>query len=338
MRRYAGRTKLKDIAERTGYSINTVSRALRNKDDIGAETRQYIKRVSREMGYIPNTIARSLRSNSTKTIAVVLGDISNPYFGIVVKGVENKAKERGYHVLIANTDECYDNEHEAVKTLAGKHVDGMIILPVQTDYAYTYLLQDLDIPFVFLGRYFKNLPTSYVVSDDVKGGYLATKHLIEKGHEKILVITGPSHLSCAHERLQGYIQAMGEANLEISPSMICRLSSIRGSECYSAFLSLLKKREFTAVFAFSDFLAFQVLYTLEEVGIRCPESVAVVGYDNVQKHLIVPRPLTTIDIPIYDMAQKATEMLLDKIENENSSMPENDQIIYDVSLLKRTTT
>jgi LacI family transcriptional regulator len=259
---------LKDLAKKTGYSINTISRALKDKEDISLSTRKQIKKLAAETGYIPDVIAGSLRSNSTKTIAVILGDISNPYFGIVVKGIEDTARENGYHVVIANTNEIYENEEEIIKTLLGKRVDGFIILPVQDDSSDIKILKKRGVPLVLLGRYFKDISTSYVISNDITGGYLATKYLIEKGHREILVITGPPHISCARERLQGYLMAMKEANIALSKDLICELSSIRGTECHARFMELLKNRKFTAVFAFSDFLAFQVLYTLEELGLK----------------------------------------------------------------------
>lgn len=328
---------LKDLAEETGYSINTISRALKNKKDIGQETCKQIQKLAKERGYIPDVIAGSLRSKSTKTIAVVLSDISNPYFGIVVKGIEDTAQKRGYHIIIANTNEVYEIEEEMVRTLLGKRIDGFIILPTQTDSADIHLLKDRGIPLILLGRCFKGLDTSYLITDDVKGGYLATKYLIEKGHRRILVITGPQYISCARERLQGYLQAMEAAGLAVEKEMICKLDNIRGPEGRDRFLELLQDRQFTAVFAFSDYIAFQVLYTLEENGLRSPEDIAVVGYDNVQANLFFPRPLTTINIPIYEMGKRATEILLNKIESGEEMDDQEIQIVYDVNLVVRNT-
>ena len=328
---------LKDLAEETGYSINTISRALKNKKDISPETCKQIQKLAKERGYIPDVIAGSLRSKSTKTIAVVLSDISNPYFGIVVKGIEDTARKRGYHIIIANTDEIYEIEEEMIRTLMGKRIDGFIILPTQTNSADIQFLKDRGIPLILLGRYFKDLDTSYLITDDAKGGYLATKYLIEKGHRRILVITGPQYISCARERLQGYLRAMEEAGLPMEKEMICKLSNIRGLEGRHRFLELLKDHQFTAVFAFSDYIAFQVLYTLEENGLRSPEDIAVVGYDNVQASLFFPRPLTTINIPIYEMGKRATEILLNKIESREETDDQEMQIVYDVELVIRNT-
>jgi len=333
------RVTLKDIAEQTNYSINTISRALKDKNDISVETRQFIKKVANEIGYIPDEVARSLRSQKTKTIGIVLGDISNPFFGIVVKGIEDYVRKKGYNVIISNTEENYQIEEESIRILISKRIDGLIILPTQKDNADIKLLQERNIPFVLLGRYFKELDTNYIVCDEEKGGYSATKHLIDKGHKKILVISGPSYISVAKDRLNGYIKALETSNIPVEENLIYKLNSVKGGECYKKFGGILKEKDFTAVFAFSDFLAFQVISSLESHGLKCPEDIAVVGYDNIQANssLFIPKMLTTVSVPIYDMAQKAAKILLDRLDS-SSKKQKYKQIIYDIKLLKRKTT
>jgi LacI family transcriptional regulator len=166
---------LKDIAKITGYSVNTVSRALRDKEDISDETKKKIKKISLDIGYINNAQASSLRLGHTKTIAVILGDISNPYFGIQMKEIENRARGEGYSSFLINTNENVELEWEAIRSALNKNVDGILICPSQHNEDNIRYLMETGVPFVQIGRYFENLGASYVLQNDELGGYQAVK-------------------------------------------------------------------------------------------------------------------------------------------------------------------
>jgi LacI family transcriptional regulator len=280
---------LQDIAVKTGFTKNTVSRALRNKPEISEATRKLINDIAKEMGYIINTIAGALRSGVTRTIAIILGDISNPHFGIMAKEVEIAIRRHSYNTFVLNTDEKYEVEEQAVYSALSKKVDGVILCPTQENIEAIKLLKKNGIPFVLWGRHFTAEPeTDYVVCNDFKGGYLATQHLIERGHRDILCLTGPGYISSARERLAGYQKALEEQGLDCRPELI-RETSITAGTCRQVIQKALEaKVKFTAVFAFSDMLAWEAVYTLNKYGIRVPRDVGVIGFDNIQSRMCLP--------------------------------------------------
>lgn len=179
---------LKDIAAKTGYSVNTVSRALRDKDDIAVETREMIQRTAREMGHVSNTLAASLRLGYTNTMAVILGDISNPHFSIMMKEIEGYAWKAGYTSILFNTNENEELELAAIQSALNKNVDGIIICPAQKTPDNLIYLKESGVPFVLIGR--RDEAYSYVVCNDELGGFQATKELLAAGHRDILLLHG----------------------------------------------------------------------------------------------------------------------------------------------------
>ncbi len=310
---------LKDIAVKTGFTINTVSRALKDKEDISETTREFIKETANDMGYIPNAIAGSLRSGVTKTIAVILGDISNPHFSILVKEIETSARRQNYNTFIINTDEKSEIEEEAIHSALGKNVDGIIICPTQKSENNIRYLKKTGVPFVLIGRYFKNINTDYVVCDDVNGGYFATRHLIERGHRRILFLNGPDYISSSIERHEGYKKALSENNIEYDSGLVHEISITSGES--NKIISRIIKSDikFTAIFAFSDMIAWETIHVLNRNGLRVPEDVAIVGFDNIQSKLQFPVLLTSISTSKSKMSKRAVEVLLKRINNIDTS-------------------
>ena len=311
-----GRITLKNIADATGYSVNTISRALRKKDDIAPETIEKIKKTAAEMGYISNAAASSLRSGRTNTIAVILGDISNPHFSIMMKEIETRARADGYSSFLINTNEDAEIEKEAIHTALNKNVDGLIICPTQHDDSNIKYLMTLQIPFVQVGRYFEHLSAHYVVCNDELGGYQATKHLLDKGHRDILMLNGPSYISSARERLAGYKRAFKEMEQELNPGLI-REVPITSDGCASVIAKILKEKiRFTAIFAFSDILAWDAWSFLHKQGFHIPGDYSLIGFDNIQSRLEIPFQLSTISSYKSKMSTTAVELLLSIIKTE----------------------
>jgi LacI family transcriptional regulator len=304
---------LKDIAEKTGFTINTVSRALKDKPDISEKTIKLIKDTAKDMGYIGNTIAGALRSGLTKTIAVILGDISNPHFSILVKGIERAARAQKYTTFIINTDEDDTLEREAINSALSQKVDGIIICPAQKNKSNIEFLKSTNIPFVLIGRYFRDIDTDYVVCDDVNGGSIATGHLISKGHRDILFLNGPKYISSAVERLEGYVKAYEQAGIKYNPALV-REISIKSGSVKKAITKVIKDGiRFTAVFAFSDMIAWETMYVLSELGNEISGQIDIVGFDNIQSKLMFPSALTTVKTSKTTMAKRAVAILLRKI-------------------------
>jgi len=309
---------LKNLAERTGYSINTVSRALRGKDDIAESTVEKIKQAAKEMGYINNTIASSLRLGYTNTIAVILGDISNPHFAIMTKEIENHAREKGYSAFLLNTNENSENELRAIKTAINKNVDGIIICPAQENEENIQFLEESGVPFIQIGRRSKNKSCSYVICDDVQGGYLAVSHLIHKGHHRILFLNGPSYISSSKERYEGYVRAHKEADIPVCPELIQEISVSESNVFDIMEKVFITRTDFTAIFAFSDSVAWEAWTWLHNHSYKVPEDYSLVGFDHIQSRMAIPFQLTTISSYKTKMSVTAVDCLMCKINPEKT--------------------
>lgn len=307
---------LRDVATATGVSINTVSRALRGKNDISPETRRRVMRVAEEMGYVNNMIASSLRLGYTNTIAVLLGDISNPFFAILMKDIEQCARGFGYASFLINTGEDDAMEREAIRTSQNKSVDGFLICPTQQKPDNIRHLKEGHIPFVLVGRRFPDIDTDFVVSDDEQGGYLATRALVERGHRRILMLNGPSHISSARERLAGHRRALAESGIPFRRELV-REVGLACDCCEEVAEGLAAGRpDCTAVFAFSDLIAWGVWSCLLKKGVRVPEDYSLVGCDNIRSRLAIPGDLASVGYSKAGMARAAVELLVARMRGE----------------------
>lgn len=308
-------TTLKDIAEKTGYSVNTVSRALRGKDDISAATQALIRKTAEEMGHISNTIASSLRSGYTNTIAVVLGDISNLHFATMMKEIEEYARAKGYTTILLNTNENTDQERQAIQVALSKGVDGILICPTQKNRKNIEYLKGIGKPFVLIGRRYADPDVNYVVCDDELGGYQATKYLLERGHRRILMLHGPMYISSAAERLAGYLRAHREMGVPVLPELVQEVPVIANG-CSSVLAEVQRQNiAFSAIFAFSDMLAWDAWSYLHKKGFSIPAQCSIVGFDNIQAVLPIPFHLSSIASRDQKMSIAAVKILLDLIQD-----------------------
>jgi LacI family transcriptional regulator len=311
----AKKITLKDISLKTGFTINTVSRALKDKPDISDKSKKMIREIAGEMGYIPDRIARSLRDGKTKTIAVIMPDISDPLIAMWVKDIEYRLKDYGYGTIIINTDEEYEKEEQSIILALSTNVDGIILCPTQKSHADIEILKNRAIPFVLLGRRFDDDELDYIVSDDVNGGYLAAKYLLNKGHKEILFLNGPLYISSAKERFLGYREAFKSENVLFEPNLVKEIKVTAGNASRLLEEIVNVKTKFTAIFAFSDLIAWEVISFLQKINIKVPGDIAVVGYDNIQSRFFFPYPLTTVNYSKRNMAIKSVDTLLKNINN-----------------------
>jgi LacI family transcriptional regulator len=317
---FSRRITLRDIADATGFSVNTVSHALKDKPDISLETRQRIKQKAKEMGYIVDSIAGSMRSGVTRTIAVILGDVLNPHFGNWVREIERTAFMHGYSTLIINTDEDENVELDAITTAISKRVDGIIICPTQKNEDNLALMHKSGIPHVLIGRHCSSFDCDYVVSDDVQGGYIATRYLIDQGHRHILFLNGPSHISSSRERLEGYLTAHKDAGMAADPALIHEVG-IRTGECGGVLRQVISEGvTFTAVLAFSDIVALETLSELKNLGKEF-STLPVAGFDNIQAGLILPVPLISVGAAEGSAAVWAVDLLMERMLEKQSRQP-----------------
>ncbi|CAK4867081.1 unnamed protein product [Aphanomyces euteiches] len=329
-------TTLKDIAEQTGFTVNTVSRALKNKEDISATTSKLIQEKAQELGYIGNTLASSLRSGKTKTIAVIVADVSNPHFSIAVKEIESAAMKHDYTTFILNSYEDQEVEKKAIFSALSKNVDGIIICPSQGSDNNMELLQRTGTPFVLLGRHLENGSMDYVISDDEKGGYLATLHLLERGHRNVLFLNAHHSISSARERLIGYKRAMEESGIPVSTPLIREVSTISGGSRNELKEVIESKLPFTAILAFNDMMAWESIFILNKYNIKVPEDISVVGFDNIQSRMFIPFPLTSISNYKGKTSRRAFEILMKRIHKQNPELRYHE--VVDTKLIIREST
>lgn len=307
--------KLKDIAEQTGFSINTVSRALRDDRRLSDATRNKIKVAAEEMGYIRNILAESMRSNKSRTIGVIFADSANPFYAEVIQGIEERARRLKYSILLINTGEQAENERKAVRLLLGRQVDGLVIAPVYKDRENLALYQSLSVPFIMVGRYIEGLKSHSILHGDAEGQAMAFEHLLRRGHKKILYIAGPKNISNTIDRMEGMKLAYEKYALQIDESYIFESSGHMDDGYRLASQALERGLFFTAVVCFNDLLAFGVLKALHEKSISVPDDMEIIGFDNLAMSQFMQPGLTTVDVPKNHLGQKAVEELVYHIED-----------------------
>jgi len=328
---------MEDIARQLGLSRTTVWRVVNNKGSVSSKTRERVKSFLEAHGYTKNLIAASLKKNLTNTIGVIFSDIENPFYAEALKGIETVCKKHGYNLIFCNTHENYKEEREAIQLLLEKRVDGLILIPVEGSEKNIPILSKLNIPIVFLARYLKGYGGSRVVFDDINAGYIATSYLISKRHKVIAHIAGSPNTSCTNDRLKGYREALQDHGIGFDPELVRYTNSMMSSG-KDATLKLLRERpDITAIFGYSDFVAFGIIEALQELGKKIPDDVAVIGCDDTFIASLIG--LTTIGFPKENMGMLAARILLRQIQIMKEGTDYNDikVRISKPTLIKRRT-
>jgi len=325
---------LKMVAERARVSVNTASRAINNKPDINLGTKKRVLQIAKELGYVRNDTAVALRTKKTGTIGVVIADNRNPFYAEVLNGMEEAAREKNYHIILANTQRDYNKEEEAINLLLNKRVDGLLIAPVQDRDDDIKNLIDANIPFVIVGRDFENINVDAVYNDEVKGGFLATEYLIKKGHKRIALINGFLYKSPARGRLEGYKRAFKEYGIPFDNALVS-VGDIDVKDGHERTKQLFEKGlDFTAIFAYNDMMAFGAIQAIREKGLKIPEDIGLVGYDDIPFNSLTNPTLTTIRLKKQELGTKSVTLLLSRINGKRKKMK---KVILDVELIVRRT-
>jgi LacI family transcriptional regulator, galactose operon repressor len=305
--------KLEDIAKETGFSISTVSRVLSNSNyPVSEPIREKVIRVAATMGYEPNIAARSLRTDRTDTIGIIVDDLLSPFTPPIVRGIQDFLNEHGFLSLIVNSDWNPDQEQAAIKTLLSRPVDGIIFVEYSHQTTSDALNQS-NKPHVFVHRLFGSPIKNSVVPDDYFGASLATEHLIHLGHHRIGYINGPENWHTCRARLRGYQDTLASHNLTFDASLI-QPGDWEMESGYAAAKNFLEQdKPPTAIFAANDSMALGAIYAIQDAGLRIPEDIAVVGYDNRNFTTTVRPRITTVSMPVIEMGGVAAELLLKQI-------------------------
>jgi LacI family transcriptional regulator len=303
---------IQDVARLARVSPITVSRVLNNSGYASKETRARVEAAVVELGYVPNTLARGLRSKRTNTLALVMTDITNPYFTLIARGVEDTASNSGYTVIFCNTDESETEETKYLNILVQKQVDGILLVPACSNPHSLKFLRANEIPFVLIDRLVPGTHADLVRSDSEQGAYNLTRHLIELGHKRIVTITGPREVSTSLDRASGYRRAMQEAGLaELIQVYYGPFTQDSGYELTHKALALHPSP--TAFFGGNNFISIGIFKALRDASLSVPEDMSVVGFDDLPASLLINPFLTVAAQPAYQMGSQATELLLKRI-------------------------
>ena len=311
---------IRDVAARAGVSVATVSRVVnRSPHRVRPATQRRVLAAVRAMGYHANIIAQGLKKRSTRSVALIVPDISNPFFPAIARGIEDVARSRGYAVLLCNTYEDLDRERAYLALLAKRMVDGVIFATVGSNTAHLRALRREHRPVVLVARDVEGVRIDTVLVDNFRGEFEATTHLINLGHRRIAHITGPHSLHVAAERRRGYLQALAAARVPKADAVIVG-GDFAADGGRRAVQRLLERGvRFTAVAAANDLMAIGAMEALRTAGRRVPEDVAVVGFDDITFASLVSPALTTVAQPKYRMGQLAMERLLQLMDGTDRS-------------------
>jgi LacI family transcriptional regulator len=305
-----------DVAKRAGTSVATVSAVVNNSAYVSPELRERVEIAITELDYNPNLVARSLAKKKTFTIGMLIPDIANPFFPEVVRGAEDKAKEAGYTILLGNSDNRSDMEETYLNLFFSKQVDGILLIKGSEELSdnFRQKLEDTGTPLVLVDRESESIKADSVVADDVGGARTAVDHLIALGHQRIGIITGFPNVSTSKGRLQGYRKALQSHQLEYDATLV--EAGDYGTESgYRAGVRLLQQ-EPTAVFVTNFLMTVGFMKALEEAGLRCPEDVAVVSYDDFMWSEFFRPRLTGVEQPKYQIGYQSTELLLRRLADK----------------------
>ena len=333
-----GRTvvRLKDIADRTGFSANTVSLALRDSPRIPVPTRALIQEAARELNYLPNHVAKSLVSRATQTIGLVLTDINNPALTQTAQAIEIALAARGYGTLFATSNRDLDEEKRAIEMFRSRRVDGMLIYPARHRRLEHIRPLRQNYPIVLLvGDPDTSLDSVYV--DDRRGAYKATRHLVDIGHTRIGIVNSADPDGNL-EKHEGFLAALNEAGLDFDPSLAVDPHGLSIARGFAAMGELMAgARRPTAVFAVNDSSALGALRWCHMHRLRVPEDVAIIGFDNVEYAAYASVPLSSINYAVNDVSRLAVDRLMQLIE-AGDHLPPPQATAIDPELIVREST
>ncbi|MFC5907194.1 LacI family DNA-binding transcriptional regulator [Streptacidiphilus monticola] len=328
---------IKDVARQAGVSIGTVSNVINRPDLVSVDTRLRVEAAISELGYVRSESARQLRAGRSRVMALLVLDMGNPFFVDVARGAEKVARENGLMVMLSNSGQDRAEEEAYLAHFAQQQVLGVLLSPIDGSGADLGVLRRGNIPVVLVDRGADREEGCSVSVDDVLGGTLAVRHLVETGNERIVFVGGPLSLQQVHNRLVGARQAVAEAGLPPEALAVVetpRLDIAAGRDAGQRLLGLGHRP--TAVFCANDLLALGVLQSLFAVGVRVPEDIALVGYDDIEFAGAATVPITSVRQPAYQIGRTSAELLL--AESLSEGPHEHQHVVYQPELVVRAST
>jgi LacI family transcriptional regulator len=314
-------TTIRDVAEKAGVSVSTVSHVINETRFVSEGTRARVLAAMEELSYKPNRLARSLRrkDKATHTLGLLIPDSTNPFFAEVLRGIEDASFDAGYSVILCNSDDDPDKELNYLNVLLSKQVDGIVLVSAGTHKSSLELLSRRNGKVVMVDREIEGADLDSVVVDNEEGGYAAVQYLLDLGHQRIGCITGPSPLTPSAGRSQGYHQALQQVGIPLDDALVVA-GDFRPQSGYTGAKKLLAPPSPpTAIFACNDMMAVGAMRAINEAGLRVPADISVIGFDDIALASFTIPPLTTVAQPSYEMGMLAAEVLLQRLQDPNSS-------------------
>lgn len=326
---------MKDVANKAGVSVSTVSRVLNNGNYITEETKEKVEAAVKELNYRPNVIARGLRTKKTNSVGLILPDITNEFFGKLAKSIESVLNDNGFNLLLCNSNEDAETERKYIEALLDKSVDGLIF--ISSGFDENMELFPGDMPIVVIDRKPNtDKKIHFISSENEKGGYIATKHLIENGCKNIIMLKDQKLVSPMTARLKGHKRALKDYNLKFNPDFVIE-SKVELEEIHEKILKNHNNLEFDGIFAGADRLAIGAIRTLSKLGYKIPEEIQIVGFDNIPFSEYYNPSITTVAQQIEKIGEKSSKLLIDLI-NGKKPLDKSESLYFPVYLIKRETT
>jgi DNA-binding LacI/PurR family transcriptional regulator len=304
---------MRQIAERAGVSIGTVSHVINGTATVREKLRERVLEAIHSLGYQPSQLGRGLRRNQTSMLVMMIPDVTNPFFPAVVRGVEDVAYKSSFRLVLCNTDNDPRKEISYLNEMRAYRPAGWLIIPSVDSEIAMQFRASAGPPVVCLDRQPHGWHGDVVLVANEEGAYTATRHLLRMGHRHLAVITGPLHLGNAVERLEGFKRALAEAKLPQEPDYIQEARFERNSGYQAAIRLLRMLPRPTGIFACNDLMALGVFLAARELGLRCPEDISIVGFDNLDFAEFTAPALTTVHQPGYQLGTAAARLLIERI-------------------------
>ncbi|TLS52905.1 LacI family transcriptional regulator [Paenibacillus antri] len=311
-----------DIAKLANVSAMTVSRVINNTGRISESTRARVKQVMQELNYVPNSMARSLVKQETKMLSLLITDITNPFYTTLARGAEDTAMRNGYKLLFGNSDEDYAKERDYVDMVLSTRADGVLFAPAGDGSAeHLRMLQRRNVPFVILDREVPGIEADHVLGDSREGARRLVEHLLALGHRRIAMVGGRQDVSTARLRYAGYLEALKLADVPFDSALVHDVgyTAVEGFAFVDALLSA--EAPPTAVFAANNFLALAVIRALRERGVRVPEDLSVVCFDDFGESIVLDPFLTVARQPAYEFGSLGMQLLIERIQGAAGAAP-----------------
>lgn len=329
-----GYVRLKDIAARAGVSINTVSRALKGKSDIGLSTIRKIKKIAEEMGYVPDAAAVSLRSRTSKAVGVIITYIDNSFFARILQGINDVISTHGYTIITLASNEDLDKETEILKLLTAYRVSGILLVPAR-DLISEFDYDRLRVPHITIVRKGSLNTESYFITDSLSSGTLAGQYAISKGRKHPAYLGFNLPVSCNQYRQEGFRRALEQAGLGIGEKEI-RMCDATAEDAYDAAIDWFRENpRIDFLFVYNDQMALGVLRALHDLGVKVPDDVSVLGHDDIEAARHYTPSISTVRVPKYRLGYESASCLMDLIRNKGNKNTTN--TVYEPELVVRET-